>query len=200
MVYRDRQALSSTGDPNQSNKIRDRYLDNCFLLCINRDETTDLPEIHRLENQFIKDLCRKTQSKSQQQKQEQRFQTSEYLDENDVVDDDEDEDDDDDDDAEYLSPRRQRRNQDYSYRRHDNPIERNFQMKSNRSRYQRDNDYDDFYNQDRYSRLSRRHHRNDDDDDELSVYEVGFIRMKFYKSIVPSLDIRANEYIESFVR
>jgi len=50
MVFRDRQGLSPPDDPNQSSNTRDRYLDDCFLLCINRNDNTDIPEIHRLEN------------------------------------------------------------------------------------------------------------------------------------------------------
>ena len=34
MIYRDRQGLSPSGHPIQSSNNRDRYLDNCFLLCI----------------------------------------------------------------------------------------------------------------------------------------------------------------------
>lgn len=63
MVYRDRQGgmTSATGappaDPMSNSNPRDQYFDNCFLLCLNRDDQTDLPEIHRLGNHLLRDSC-----------------------------------------------------------------------------------------------------------------------------------------------
>ncbi len=58
MIYRERQGLTQSMDRNQN---RDRYLDNCFLLCLNRDDNTNVPEIHRLENKLMQELCQKNQ-------------------------------------------------------------------------------------------------------------------------------------------
>jgi hypothetical protein len=87
MVFRDRQGLSSPGEPIQSSNNRDHYLDNCFLLCLNRDDDTDVPEIHRLENNLMRELCQKNplnQTKSQQQSRfhvpDQRGQLSDNYD------------------------------------------------------------------------------------------------------------------------
>lgn len=60
MVYRDRQggmAAAAAHDPISTSNPRDQYFDNCFLLCLNRDDQTDLPEIHRLGNEVLRDLC-----------------------------------------------------------------------------------------------------------------------------------------------
>jgi hypothetical protein len=163
MAYRDRQGLSPSGDPNQSSKNRDRYLDNCFLLCINRDDDADIPEIHRLENNLMRELCNKNplnQIKSQQQ-QQQRIQTLEDYDF---------------DDEDIISPRQQK-DRDYIFRRKGNQQDRDSQIIKNRSRYQQDDDFENYYNPDQYSRTARFNHRDDynimqHSDDELSVYEV----------------------------
>jgi hypothetical protein len=147
MVYRNHQGLSPSGDPHQSSKNRDRYLDNCFLLCINRDDDADMPEIHRLENNLMRELYNKNplnQIKSQQQ----RVQTSENYDF---------------DDEDIINPRQQK--------------DRDSQRIKNRSRYQRDDNFENYYNPDQYSRTAKFNHRNNynimqHSDDELSVYEV----------------------------
>ncbi|CAF1382663.1 unnamed protein product [Didymodactylos carnosus] len=36
---------------------RDQYLDNCFLLCINRDNERDIPQVMQLEGSVMRDLC-----------------------------------------------------------------------------------------------------------------------------------------------
>jgi len=156
MVYRNRQGLSPSGDPHQSSKNRDRYLDNCFLLCINRDDDADTPEIHRLENNLMRELSNKNplnRIKSQQQ----RVQTLENYDF---------------DDEDIINPREQK-DRDYFYQRKGNPQD----QITNRSRYQRDDDFENHYNPDQYSRTAKFNHRNDynimqHSDDELSVYEV----------------------------
>jgi hypothetical protein len=148
MIYRERQNLSSSDDRNQN---RDRYLDNCFLLCLNRDDNTNVPEIHRLENNLMRELCQKNPSNQQQQGQ--------ILEDYDF---------DDEEEEEELISSRQRNNM---YRRKGNQLDRD-----SRLRYQRDDD--NYYNHDQYSRTGRYSHRNDynimqHSDDELSVYEVG---------------------------
>jgi len=151
MVYRDRQ-----GDPHQSSKNRDRYLDNCFLLCINRDDNTDIPEIHRLENNLMRELCNKNplnRIKSQQQ-QQQRVQIPENYDF-------------DDEEEDVINPRQQK-DRDYFYRRKGNQQDKDSQIIANRSRYQRDDDYSQtpkFTHRDDYNIMQH-------SDDELSVYEV----------------------------
>ena len=70
MVYRDRQEGPPPGDPMAPSHLHDHYLDNCFLLCLNRDDQTDVPEIRRLENHLLRDLCQShpvNRSPSQQQ-------------------------------------------------------------------------------------------------------------------------------------
>jgi hypothetical protein len=112
MVFRDRQGLSPPGDPNQSSNTRDRYLDNCFLLCINRNDNTDIPEIHRLESNprhYIQD--------------QQGGEISENYEED------------------IRSPRQQKE-RDYSYRRKGNQQDRDTQTLTNRSKYQRDGGID----------------------------------------------------------
>jgi hypothetical protein len=159
MVYRDRQGLSPSGaDPNQSLKNRDRYLDNCFLLCINRDDNADIPEIHRLENNLMRELGQKNPFNQIKSQQQQRAPTLENYD----VDNEED----------FLSPRQQK-DRDYNSRRQ----ERNSPFITNRSKYQRDENVENYYNPDQYSRTARYNHRDDynimqHSDDELSVYEV----------------------------
>lgn len=155
MAYRDRQGLSPSGDPNQSSKNRDRYLDNCFLLCINRDDNADIPEIHRLENNLMRELGQKNPFNQIKSQQQQRAPTLENYD----VDNEED----------FLSPRQQKDNS----RRQ----ERNSPFITNRSKYQRDENVENYYNPDQYSRTARYNHRDDynimqHSDDELSVYEV----------------------------
>jgi hypothetical protein len=102
MVYRDRQELTPSGDPIQSSNNRDQYLDNCFLLCLNRDDDTDKPEIHRLENHILRDLCNTdplNKTKSRRYIQDQRA----YIPEND----------------DDIINSRQQRDHDNSYRRKD---------------------------------------------------------------------------------
>ena len=170
MVYRDRQGVSPPGDPVQSSNNRDRYLDNCFLLCINRDDDADLPEIHRLENNLMRDLCQKNPSnqiKSQQQSklyvQDQRAQTSENYDF--------------DDDEDMRPSKQQQKDRDYYPRRKGNQPDRDSHTMTNRSRYPRDDGINSYYTHDQYSRTPRYNHRDDynivqHSDDELSVYEV----------------------------
>ncbi|CAF3741377.1 unnamed protein product [Rotaria sordida] len=182
MVYRDRKGLSPTNDPIQTSNNRDRYLDNCFLLCINRNDDTDIPEIHRLDNNnLMRELCNKNplnQIKSQQKSkaylQNQRGQTIENYD----YDYDDDNDDNNDDDNIINLPKQQK-DRDYIYRRKQNQYDRDSQFITNRSKYQRDNTIDNYYNYDQYSRTPKyNHYRNNynimqhSDDDELSVYEV----------------------------
>jgi hypothetical protein len=127
MIYRERQSLSPTMDRNQN---RDRYLDNCFLLCLNRDDHTNVPEIHRLENNLMRELCQKNSMKSQ-----------DY---------------DDDDDEEELISSKQR---DYMYKRKGNQFERDSRLRSQREdnnpdqysrtgRYNYRNDYNIMQNSD----------------------------------------------------
>ncbi|CAF3232494.1 unnamed protein product [Rotaria socialis] len=166
MVYRDRQGLSPTGDPIQLSNNRDRYLDNCFLLCINRDDDTDVPEIRRLENDVMRDLCDKNQIKPQQQSklyiQDQRRQPTENYDY---------------DDEDIIRPSKQTKVRDYAYRRKDNQYDRESQLIANRSKYQRDDTIDNYYANDQYTRPGKYNHRDNyniiqHSDDELSVYEV----------------------------
>lgn len=146
MVYRDRQ-----NDPQQSSKNRDRYLDNCFLLCINRDDDdVDIPEIHRLENNFMKELCNKNSL------QRGQISSENY----------------DFDDEEFISPRQQK-DRDYSYRRKGYQTDKNSQI-TNRSKYRQDENY---YDHDQYLQNTKSNPRDDynimqHSDDELSVYEV----------------------------
>ena len=151
MVFRDRQGLSPTsGDPIPSTNNRDRYLDNCFLLCINRNDETDTPEIHRLENNLMRELCNKNSMKSQQQSRIYLGDQRNY----------------DSDDENILSPRQQKE-RDYMYRQKGN---RDYPTVTNRSKYDGIDSY-------QYSRPGRYNHRDDynimqHSDDELSVYEV----------------------------
>ncbi len=158
MVFRDRQELSPSADANQSSKTRDRYLDNCFLLCMNRDDQLDVPEIHRLENHLIRELCQKNSVK--QIPLPQRAQTSD----NDQFDDEE----------EFLNPR-QAKDRDYMYRRKER--ERESPFGRTRSRYPRGDGLENYYNPEQYSRTARLNPRDDynimqNSDEELSVYEV----------------------------
>ena len=74
MVYRDRQEGPPPGDPMSTAHHHDHYLDNCFLLCLNRDDQTDVPEIHRLENHLLRDLCQSHPvNKSPSQQQSRRY-------------------------------------------------------------------------------------------------------------------------------
>ncbi|CAM4741456.1 unnamed protein product [Rotaria magnacalcarata] len=166
MVYRERQGLSPTDEPIQLSNNRDRYLDNCFLLCINRDDDTDVPEIRRLENDVMRDLCDKNQIKPQQQSklyvQDQRRQPTENYDY---------------DDEDIIRPSKQTKNRDYAYRRKDNQYDRESQLIANRSKYQRDDTINNYYANDQYTRPAKYNHRDDyniiqHSDDELSVYEV----------------------------
>jgi len=143
MVFRDRQGLSPPGDPNQSSNTRDRYLDNCFLLCINRNDNTDIPEIRRLENNprhYIQD--------------QQGGEISENYDI----------------DEEDIRSPRQQKERDYSYRRKGNQQDRDTQTLTNRSKYQRDGGIDNsrpvrYNHRNDYNIMQH-------SDDELSVYEV----------------------------
>ena len=163
MVYRDRQGLSaSSADPNQSSRARDRYLDNCFLLCLNRDNVNaDIPEIHRLESHLVQEICQRNPvnpSRSQQQRSQEDFDGYGL----------------DDEDEEDLIMSKQNKGRDYTYRRRDDPSERDVRV-----RYPRDeqDDLDYSYKSDRYFRSAKFNQRNDYNimqhgDDELSVYEV----------------------------
>lgn len=166
MVYRDRQGLSPTNDPIQISNNRDRYLDNCFLLCINRDDDTDIPEIHRLENNLIRDMCNKEQTKLVQPPKpnpyDQRGQIVENCDY---------------DDEDLIRPLKQSKDRDCVYRRKDNQYDRDSQLIMNRSKYQRDDNIDNYYTHDQYTRPVKHNYRDDynimqHSDDELSVYEV----------------------------
>ncbi|UJR27418.1 hypothetical protein I4U23_008708 [Adineta vaga] len=161
MVFRDRQGPSPqpSEDPIRSSTNRDRYLDNCFLLCINRNDDIEIPEIHRLENNFMRELCNKNQKKSQQQLKTYFNDPPEEQDYNI-------------DDEDYLSLRQQKE-RDYMYRRKDNQQDQNSQILTNRSRYYQDGTINNY----QYSRPVRYDHQNDynimqHSDDELSVYEV----------------------------
>ena len=159
MVYRDRQGLSSSSvDRNQSSKNRDRYLDNCFLLCLNRDNANvDVPEVHRLESHLMRELCQKSpvnSSKSQQRRPD--FDGYEF-----------------DEEEEDLIMSRQNKGRDNLSRRRDDPLERD-----PRFRYQYDeDDLENSYQYDPYSRSTKFNRRDNYNimqhgDDELSVYEV----------------------------
>ncbi|CAF0893457.1 unnamed protein product [Adineta steineri] len=167
MVFRDRQGLSSD-DPIQSTNNRDRYLDNCFLLCMNRNDDTDTPEIYRLENNLLQELYTKNpsnQMKSQQQQQSRIYLTDKQEEQNYNIDDD---------DEDILNSRQQQQKErDYIYRRKDNQQDRDSHRIKNRTRYQRDDGMDRY----QYSRPVRYNHRDDynimqHSDDELSVYEI----------------------------
>ncbi|CAF1011565.1 unnamed protein product [Adineta ricciae] len=160
MVFRDRQGLSPqpSSDPVRSPNHRDRYLDNCFLLCINRDDDdVEIPEIRRLENNLMRELCNKTQSKSQQQSRS-------YLDDRndeqiyDLKND------------EYLNSRQEREYENI-YRRRGYQQERDSSTRTDRSRYYRDDTIDN-YQYPRPVKYQNDYHIMQHSDDELSVYEV----------------------------
>lgn len=167
MVYRDRQGLSPSGDPTQMSYNRDQYLDNCFLLCINRDDDKDLPEIHRLQNNLMHDICNRSPSnqiKPQQQSKtyvpDVRTPIAENYDNDDI--------------------KKSSKDRDYFYRRQENQYDRDPHIITNRSKYHRDDDIDSYYPHDQYSKPARHNQRHDynimqHSDDELSVYEVSYL-------------------------
>lgn len=158
MTFRDRQGLSSSSaDPNQLSNNRDRYFDNCFLLCLNRDNANaDLPEVHRLESHLMRELCQKSSmnvSRSQQRRAD--FDAYEF-----------------DEEEEDLIMSRQNKDRDRNYRRRDEPLERD-----PRFRYQYEDDLENYFQSDPYSRSTKFNRRDNYNimqhgDDELSVYEV----------------------------
>lgn len=160
MVFRDRQGLSPqpSKDPVRSPNHRDRYLDNCFLLCINRDEDdVEIPEIHRLENNLMRELCNKAQGKSQQQSRsyvDDRNEEQNY----DLA------------NEEYLNSRPDREYENM-YRRRGYQQERDFSTRTDRSRYYRDDTIDN-YQYPRPVRYQNDYNIMQHSDDELSVYEV----------------------------
>lgn len=163
MVFRDRQGPSPqpSADPLPTGNNRDRYLDNCFLLCVNRNDELELPEIHRLEDSLMRDLCDKGPRRHVRSQQQSRLYPEDQRDEQDY------ELDDDDDDY-----RAQRAPTDRSYPRRRRQ-ERDTPTVNNRSRYYRDATTDNY----QYSRTGRYPPPNDynimqHSDDELSVYEV----------------------------
>ncbi|CAF0936378.1 unnamed protein product [Rotaria sp. Silwood1] len=178
MVYRDRQGVSPTNDPIQISNNRDRYLDNCFLLCINRNDDADIPEIHRLDNNnLIRELCNKNplnQIKSQQQSKLYIQNQREPRIENHDYDDNDNNDNDDDDNIVRLS--KQQKHPDYIYRQKKNQYDRDSRFITNSSKYQPNNTIDNYYAYDQYSPTAKyNYHRNDynimqHSDDELSVY------------------------------
>ena len=163
MVYRIRQGLSPSYNSVQTSNNRDRYLDNCFLLCINPNDDTDVPEIYRLENNLVQDLYHRNSLKQIKNQQKSKFyipnqqeQTFENYDDDDNYKD------------TLIS-----KHHDCSYRQNENPYDKNSQLITNQSKYRRENDY----KYDQYSRTIKSNYQNDNNlmqhsDDELSVYEV----------------------------
>jgi hypothetical protein len=200
MVYRDRSDVLPPGDSMSTSNQRDRYADNCFLLCLNRDDQHDLPEIHRLETNVRQDLSQNIAiGKSQYQQQSRRRYTPDQRDT--TIDNDEFDEYHDMDRNHtphsgkgYESVNRRKANQ-VDYYPYEIIYEREIQQEMFsssacthrtcqtsrlRSRYEQEPTTDSYYSRERpdpYSRTNRSDHLDNSNhmqhsDDELSVYEV----------------------------